>query len=326
MKVGVIGTGKMGENHLKNYLEISDRCEVVGIYDVNEHRASEIASKYGVKYFKDLLELLRNVDAVSIAVPTKYHYEVALVCIDHGVHILLEKPMASQLEEAKNLLRRAETAGIKVQVGHIELYNPLIHLLKERLKDEKIIAIDIHRMQPFDLRMQHVDVVFDLMIHDIYILKELLGSEMIHFNTIGKTSEQMPKHAIVSMLFNNGTVAQLTASYKSQEKIRTIRIFTEKAIFKVDLLRNKIEVNQTTYFSIQNDNVKIPQKLLETIEIPHFNPLKSQLYDFIHSVEMDRTPFVTGEDGMNVLKICSNISDNIKLLSSNYDELTSDEL
>lgn len=325
MKVGVIGTGKMGENHLKNYIEISDQCEVVGIYDVNERRASELASKYNVKYFKELEELLRNVEAVSIAVPTKYHYEVAMVCLNHGVHILLEKPMANKVIEAKRILKRAGSTGVKVQVGHIELYNPLIHLLKERLKDEKIIAIDIHRMQPYDMRMKNVDVVFDLMIHDIYIVKELLGSEITHFNTIGKMAEQMPKHAIVSMLFENGTVAQMTASYNSQEKIRSIRIFTEKAIFKVDLLKNKIDVNRTTHFSVQNGELTFPQKLLETIEVPHFNPLKSQLQDFIHCLQTDRTPFVTGEDGMNVLKICTRISNDIKQWSSNHDGMLFDD-
>lgn len=308
MKVGVIGTGSMGENHVRTYTSLSGYCQLVGIYDSDKNRGREIADKYQVNLFDSITELLQAVDIVSIAVPTEYHYEIGLACIQHKVHMLMEKPIASNRNQAKMLIKKANEAGVKIQVGHIELYNPVINIIKNILVDEEVIAIDIHRMNPYDSRVLKVDVVHDLMIHDMYILRELLNDEITDFYAIGKTIDETSKHAVVIAKFTNGIIAQLTASFKSIEKIRTIRIFTEKSLIKGNILDRKIEIIKLPKYYIKQRDGHLPQRIIETIEIPSNEPLKMQLMDFIDCVKNDTTPKVTGEDGVKALTICNKIS------------------
>ncbi|MFE0625078.1 Gfo/Idh/MocA family protein [Priestia aryabhattai] len=308
MKVGVIGTGSMGENHVRTYTSLSRYCQLIGIYDTNKNRGHEIADKYKLNLFDSLTELLQAVDIVSIAVPTEYHYEIGLACIQHKVHMLMEKPIASNSNQAKILIKKANEAGLKIQVGHIELYNPVISIIKNILADEKVIAIDIHRMNPYDPRVSKVDVVHDLMIHDMYILRELLNDEIMDFYAIGKTIDKTSKHALVIAKFTNGIIAQLTASFKSLEKIRTIRIFTEKSLIKGNFLDRKIEIIKLPIHYIKQGDDYLPERIIETIEIPYNEPLKMQLMDFIDCVKNDTTPRVTGEDGVKALIICNKIS------------------
>ncbi|WP_421536082.1 Gfo/Idh/MocA family protein [Priestia sp. D3YE.R1] len=312
MKVGVIGTGSMGEKHVRTYIALSDYCNLTGIYDNDKARTKEIADKYEVTPFESITELLQVVDIVSIAVPTEYHYEIGLLCIQHKVHMLIEKPITHTVNQAKELIQNAKEKGLKIQVGHIELYNPLINILKHMLINEKVIAFDVHRMSSDDQRLKKVDVVQDLMIHDIYILKELLNSEISSLHAVGQMINNTPKHASAIIKFMGGTVAHLTASFKSVEKIRTIRVFTDKSIISVNLLNGKIERIKTPsyYKSVKKDDTDI--KIVETIEVPYSDPLKLQLIDFINSVKNDTPLTVKGEDGVNALAICNRISSCIK--------------
>lgn len=311
MKVGVIGTGSMGENHVRTYNSLSSYCQLVGIYDSDENRGREIAKKYEVRLFDSVTELLQAVDMVSIAVPTEYHYEIGLACIQHNVHMLMEKPIASTVPQAKTLVEKANEKGVKLQVGHIELYNPMISMLKNILANEKVIAIDVHRMNSYDPRFLKVDVVHDLMIHDFYILRELLDDEMIDFYGIGKMIDNTIKHAVVVSQFENGVVAQLTASFKSEEKTRTIRVVTEKGLIKGDLLNKKIEIVRSPEYYMNQGTHHFSQRITESIDIPYNEPLRMQLIDFISCVKNGTTPSVTGEDGIQVLTICNKISESI---------------
>ncbi|MFQ6585400.1 Gfo/Idh/MocA family protein [Priestia megaterium] len=310
MKVGVIGAGNMGENHVRAYASLVDYCQLIGLYDTNKERGNEIANRYHINQFDSLNELLEAVDIVSIAVPTEYHYEIGLACIKHGVHMLMEKPIASNVIQAKILTEKAKKAKVKLQVGHIELYNPIINLLKNILDNEEIIAVDVHRMNSYNSKLLNVDIVQDLMIHDIYILRKLLDDKIINFYAIGN---HIHKHVVVIAEFEKGIIAQLTASFKSEEKTRTIRVITEKALIRVNLLDEKIEIiRRPSTCHMKNETDYHPEKIIESIDISNKNPLKTQLIDFINCVKNDTTPLVTGEDGIKALTICSKISEFIK--------------
>src|SRR5690625_146122 len=229
MKVGVIGTGHMGENHVRTYLSLQDHCQFVGIYDHDENRSRQIAEKYNVSQFQSLEALLQKVDAVSVAVPTEFHYDIGLTCIKYNVHMLMEKPITSTIVQAKDLNQKAINAGVKLQVGHIELYNPLITFLIKELEHSDIIGIEFHRMSPYSDRIKRVDVVKDLMIHDLYILQKIFSEKLLEFYALGKMIENTSKHAAVMIERSEGVIAQLTASFKSKRKLRTIQVLTEEA-------------------------------------------------------------------------------------------------
>lgn len=298
MKVGVIGTGNMGENHVRTYLSLHDHCQLVGIYDNDENKGRQIAEKYKVKQFKSMNNLLKSVDAVSIAVPTEFHYDIGLLCIQHNVHMLMEKPITNTVVEAKDLLEKASKEGVKLQVGHIELFNPLIQVLTKELENKEVIGIDFHRMSPYDERIKNVDVVKDLMIHDLYILQKLFKDKFMEYYALGNIIENTPKHAVVIAKTTEGVIAQLTASFKSKRKSRTIQILTEDAFIEADILKNEIKIKQDTVTrNISVDNL--------------IQPLSIQLSDFINCIKLDRDPSVSGEDGMKALLITNEISDAI---------------
>jgi len=309
MKVGVIGTGNMGENHVKTYLSLQEHCQLVGIYDIDSIKAQQIAKKYQVKQFQSIDDLLQAVDAVSIAVPTKYHYEVGLNCIKHNVHMLMEKPIASTIKEAEDLIQKAYQAGIKLQIGHIELFNPFIQFLTQELKDETIIGMSIHRMSPYDERMKNVDVVNDLMIHDIYIVNKLLNDNNItEYYALGKTIDNTTKHAVVIMKSAKGVTAHLTASFKSKKKIRTIQILTEESLIEADILNQRMNITRSV---LENkSNTLIP--VTETIDIDDtLQPLTIQLTDFLNCIKKDTVPTVPGEEGLRVLTLTNEIKNAI---------------
>ncbi|MBT2756345.1 Gfo/Idh/MocA family oxidoreductase [Mesobacillus foraminis] len=314
MKAGVIGTGSMGENHVRTYISLADHCELVGIFDKNEKRAQEIADKYQIKAFSTLDELLEEVDLVSVVVPTEFHYEVGLACIRHNVHMLMEKPIASTVSEAESLIEKAAERGVKIQVGHIELYNPIISILKKAIDNENVIAVEAQRMNPFDPRLAKVDVVQDLMIHDLYILSELLNENIRDLYALGKEIDGSQKHTMVLLRFQNGTLGQVAASFKSEEKIRMVRVITEKALYKADLLKMKIEITRPVHYYMKQEIGHMNQKVTECIHIPPVEPLKLELMDFMDSVKNNTEPSITGEDGIRALTLCTEINRFIKNL------------
>ncbi|QDP39289.1 Gfo/Idh/MocA family oxidoreductase [Radiobacillus deserti] len=296
MKVGVIGTGNMGENHVKTYLAMKEHCQLVGIYDNDPKQGRQISDKYTIKQFQSLSELLRSVDAVSIVVPTEYHYEIGLRCIENKVHIFMEKPITDTVDQALDLIEKAEKAGVKLQVGHIELFNPLIQTLAEQLSDQTIIELDFHRMSPYNEKLKNVDVVKDLMIHDLYILQSFIKQDkLLNFFSMGQIIENTPKHASVLTKSEAGVIAKLTASFKSKRKVRTIQILTEDALIEADILNNQLKITR--------DLVSQELRIHDTIQ-----PLQRQLTDFIECIRSDRIPTVTGYDGVKTLQKANEIS------------------
>jgi virulence factor len=306
MKVGVIGTGNMGENHVRTYLSIRDHCELVGIYDKNENKRDQIAKKYKVKPFQSVDLLLQSVDAVSIAVPVEFHYEIGLVCIENKVHMLMEKPISSTVAQAEELLAKAREAGVIMQVGHIELFNPVIQLLAQQLENEHIIGIDFQRMSPYDERIKNVDVIKDLMIHDLYILSALLNDHLEAYYALGDNNEYNPTHAVVITKSSKGVTAQLTASFKSRKKFRCIQVLTEDAFIEADILNGKITITRT----FTENMMKMPVPITQSIQVDQsIQPLRIQLLDFVNCVKSNATPTISGADGINALAISNKISD-----------------
>lgn len=311
MKVGVIGTGNMGENHVRTYLSIDDHCQFIGIYDDDEQKRRQVAQQYNVKPFQSVDGLLESVDAVSVAVPTEFHYEIGLACIRHNVHMLMEKPMTRTLLQADDLIDKAFKAGVKLQAGHIELYNPFIQVLLNMVKNETIIGIAFYRINPSDAKLKNVDVVKDLMIHDIYILNKLLQDNRMAFFALGMMNSGTPTHAAAVARTSQGTTAQLTASFKSERKIRTIQILTEDAFIEADLLDGHIKITRSFIEETRNH----PVPLSQTIQVENsIQPLSLQLMDFIKCVESGTEPSVSGEDGKQALMVANQITESITAL------------
>lgn len=311
MKVGVIGTGHMGENHVRTYLSLNDHCQFIGIYDHDRTKGKQIAEAYQVTQFHTLPDLLQSVDAVSIVVPTEFHYDIGLTCIKNRVHMLMEKPITSTVAQAEDLHKRAKDAGIILQVGHIELFNPFIQLLMQEVEQERIIGVAFQRMSLYDERMQKVDVVKDLMIHDLYILHELLREQMVDIHAIGSVLENTPTHAAAIIHSSSGVTAQLTASFQAKRKKRTIQILTDRTFIEADILNN--ELKQT--YSIQEKTSESDIAITKNLQIDHAaQPLTIQLLDFLYRIRSGSAPAVTGMDGADVLRLTNEISETIQRL------------
>ncbi|WP_226526790.1 Gfo/Idh/MocA family protein [Metabacillus niabensis] len=304
MKVGVIGIGNMGEKHVLTYSTLAQYCNLVGVYDNDLKKSTQISKKYNILMFEHVTDLLKEVDAVSIAVPTEFHYEIGLLCIQHKVHILMEKPIAFSIDQAKILKEKADKAGIKFQVGHIELFNPLIQVLKNKMTQAEILAIYMHRMSPYNEKLKNIDVVQDLMIHDLYILEELLDDEITTFFSMGNIIESTPKHAMVLLKSSKEVVAHITASFKAPYKKRMIQIFQENSYIEADLLKNEIKVIKSNN-EISNTSIIHT----ETQHVPSTSqPLKNQLLSFINCIKNDNDPRVTAIHGIKALEISNAIS------------------
>ncbi|QOT00063.1 Gfo/Idh/MocA family oxidoreductase [Brevibacterium sp. JNUCC-42] len=313
MKVGVIGTGVMGKHHVRVYSSLIDQCQLVGVYDADQKRAQEISREYDILSFATLDELLERVDAVSIAVPIPAHYEVGMACIRHGVHMLMEKPITATVAEAGKLIDRAKEAHLQLQVGHIELFNPAVAVLRSILEGEEIIAIDMHRMSPMEPRIQGIDVVLDSMLHDIYILQHLQPGALDRLHAVGQYYQGAIKHAVALFQFESGVIAQITASHLTEEKVRTLRVVTRRAFVQVDLLDKKVVVSRATNFYLEKQSDGYSQQnILEKVIVPGVEPLRAELLDFLQSITTKKPAFVTGESGLQALQLATEITQQIE--------------
>jgi predicted dehydrogenase len=319
--VGVIGVGHLGSLHAKMYAEI-ESAQLVGVYDVDSARAKQIAEQYDTKAYSSIAELLNNCKAVSIATTTKTHYEVAQKAINAGVHVLIEKPITRTVDEAESLIKLAKQKKVKIQVGHIERFNPaLLALEKYHLQP---MFIESHRLAQFNPRGTDVAVVLDLMIHDIDIIMGLVNSDVknIHANGVAVVSENVDI-ANARIQFANGCVANVTASRISQKKMRKMRMFQRDAYISVDFSDGLAEVfrladgndgssgmtmmlGEITRGSVKRNIV------YERPEIKEVNALKFELEQFIDTVVHDKEPVVTGEEGKRALQIAHDIIEKIE--------------
>jgi predicted dehydrogenase len=277
----------------------------VGVVDTNEQRATEVAAELGTRPFGSYEELARMVDAVSIAVPTSKHFEVAEHFLNRKKHVLLEKPIATTVEEADELIRLSEQCGVTLQIGHLERFNAAVQTLRKRIK--KPMFIESHRLAPFTPRGCDVNVVLDLMIHDLDIILNLLDSsveQVIDAVGVPLVSGQ-EDIANARLLFENGCVANVTASRVSAEPMRKIRIFQPYTYFSLDYAAQEIKCYHLKEGPLDWNN---PQALvIDEIHVEKEEPLKREITSFVDCVVKGQPPVVTARDGREALDVAARI-------------------
>ncbi len=296
-RVAVIGVGYLGKFHAEKY-SLLPNADLVAVVDIDQSKVDEIANKFGTKGYTDYRDVLGKVDAVSVAVPTMCHFEVARDFLRSDAHILLEKPITSTVEEAEELIRIANEKNLVLQVGHIERFNPVIMALDGVLNEPRFI--ESIRIAPFKPRGTDVNVVIDLMIHDIDIIQNIVNSPVQHISSIGApvfTPEEDIANARIQ--FENGCVANVTASRISLKSERRMRIFQPDAYITLDFQHKKMAVFRKGEGEMFPGvpNIKIEEKVLEQADA-----LQEEISSFLESVQTGRPPVVTAEDGKRALE------------------------
>jgi len=313
LRVGVVGTGYLGKFHAEKYARMDD-VDLVGIADINKSQAEKIAEKYSVKAYTSHKDILDKVDAVSIVVPTPAHYKVSRDFLEHDVDVLIEKPMTTTLKEADKLIRIAEARGLIIQVGHLERFNPAVIALRDYVK--KPMFIESHRLSTYKERAADVSVVLDLMIHDIDIISNFVRSKIksIHAAGIPVISGHVDI-ANARLEFENGCVANVTASRISNRDERKIRLFQRDAYISVDFANREIAVVKQ---SKKNESSIIPGMEINNLCFTKGDALDDELKFFVKAVTKREAPEVTGKVGRDALKIALSIMQQIQKRNISY--------
>ena len=303
LRIAVIGVGHLGEYHVQKYQAISN-VELVGVVDANHDRGSEIAKRYGVKAYSNHEQILDRVDAVSLAVPTEMHFEVAKDILAKGVHLLIEKPITYELEPADTMVKMARERGLVFQVGLIERFNPAVVKMASLLNQP--VFLESHRMNEFTIRGIDVDVVLDLMIHDLDIILHNVAADIREVHAVGMSViTGKTDIANARIVFEDGTVANLTASRVSSKTLRKIRVFQPDAYLSVNCLKREISI---IGLGIEVDDLNdFPSLTPEKIKFPGRDPLADEISSFVDAVVNRSDPVVSGEDGRRALEVALGI-------------------
>lgn len=309
LNVGVIGIGMMGQNHARVYSEIAN---LVGISDLDEKKLNEISKRFNVKGYKhydDLLER-KDLEAVSVSSPTSTHYDIVNEAIDAGKHVLVEKPMGGDLEKARELLAKARRKGVVLAVGYIERHNPVVGFTKgliEKRQFGDVISVSSRRVSSFPSRIKDVGVILDLGIHDIDVIRYLLGSKVKSvFALTGKTGEkEFEDHANILLEFENGVFAFTEVNWLTPMKVRKVSLTCSLNFVEMDYINQNIQISSSTIKRIDPGNLyRIPQEYEERkIELERREPLKNELSDFLGAIQHGGEPLVSGEEGVRTLEI-----------------------
>ncbi|MBI4432129.1 MAG: Gfo/Idh/MocA family oxidoreductase [Candidatus Omnitrophica bacterium] len=301
LKMAVIGVGKLGSRHAEVYSKLPG-VELVGVCDLNRTRAEEAAAHCKTRAFGDYRELLGLVQAASIAVPSHAHYEISKAFLEKNVHLLIEKPITTKLEEADQLLSLAREKKLLIQVGHIERFNSAIRTIKDIIKAPRFI--ECHRLGPYDPRVADVGVTLDLMIHDIDIVLDLLRSPIKSVDAVGAfILSKTEDIANARIRFSNNSVCDLTASRVTPDgKQRKIRIFQDNAYISLDYV-----TQEALIYTKEGSRIEFKK-----IDIQKSDSLKEELSDFVECVRSNRKPLVSGEEGREALKLALEISQQIR--------------
>jgi predicted dehydrogenase len=304
VRVAVVGVGALGQHHARVYAALPD-VRLTGVYDVDAARAAEVAGRHGCGVFPHLGDLLAAADAVSVAVPTVDHHRVARSLLEAGKDVLLEKPMTATLEEAEDLIRLADERRAVLQVGHIERFNPAVDVLRTVARPR---FIEVHRLGSFSPRSLDIDVVLDLMIHDLDIVLSLDGSEAVQVDAVG-VPVLTPRVDIanVRLRFASGLIANLTASRVSAEKVRKFRVFAPRTYVSVDLARREAQV-----YRLEEGGGGVPDIRVEQTSAADEEPLRRQLASFVEAVRTRGAPVVPGAAGLRALTLAHAILERIR--------------
>jgi predicted dehydrogenase len=305
LRVGVIGVGYLGRHHARLLSDLPG-VRLAGIVDRNDLRARQIAAQYATDALPGPEALFERVDAVTVAVPTESHHAVARVALERGIGVLVEKPMTRTLDEADDLIAVAERTGAVLAVGHTERYNPAVTAAMPLVADPGFI--EIHRLGTFPERSLDIDVVFDLMIHDLDVLLATVGQEVVAVEAVGvPVLTGRVDIANARLRFASGCIANVTASRISRERVRKLRYFQPDAYISIDYAAQEVE-----HFTVARGVVPpVPVIQGGRLEIARQEPLRLELLDFVDAVRAKRSPRVTGIDGRRALALARRITDAI---------------
>ena len=307
LRVGVVGTGYLGKFHAEKYARMDD-VELVGVVDIDRSQAKNIAKECCTKAFSKHTDILNKVDAVSIVVPTPAHFKVSRDFLKHDVDVLIEKPITTTIEEADELIGLAESKGLIIQVGHLERFNPAVVALRDYVK--KPVFIESHRLSTYKERAADVSVVLDLMIHDIDIISNFVKSKVKSIHAAG--IDVISKHVDIAnarLEFENGCVANVTASRISTRDERKIRLFQRDAYISVDFANHGITIVKK---SNKDKSRIIPGMDINKLCFNKGDALDDELKSFVKAVKNRKSPEVTGQVGRSALKIALNIMQQIQ--------------
>jgi predicted dehydrogenase len=322
LRVAVVGVGHLGKEHARVYAELPGVI-LAGVVDIRAEQAEKIARLYNTRYFLNYKEIIEKVEAVSITVPTTLHYAIAKEFLQHGVHVMIEKPMTGTISDARDLINVSKVKGVVLQAGYIERFNPVIAAIKRFAINPRFI--ECHRLSPFTFRSADISVVLDLMIHDIDILLHITGSTVKKLDAVGvNVISDKEDIANVRILFENGCVANITASRVSLTPMRKIRIFSEDSYISIDyqkkdaLLYKKspeltlkaLNVSEMDVSTIADLRSYVFGDLLKVEHIKmddDYEPLKRELESFVHCIVEHKEPLVSGEDGLKAIKVANDI-------------------
>jgi len=307
VRTAVIGVGYLGRFHAQKYARLPE-ANLVSVVDINSQRGSQVAREVNTQALTDYRDLIGKVDAVSIVAPTPQHFAIAKEFLSSGVHVLLEKPMTKNLEEADELIATAKKSGAILQVGHLERFNSAFTAIRPRLRNP--MFIEAHRLALFNERGLEVDVILDLMIHDIDIVLNIINAPLKNVHASGVSAlSHLPDIASVRMEFDNGAVANLTASRISIKSMRKLRIFQENCYFSADYATKRA---YAVYKEAESGEDGFPQLSMEEFEIIEKDSLEEEIVAFLRSVRTAARPEVDGEQGRRALAVALEISSRIE--------------
>lgn len=321
LKIGVLGAGHLGKIHIRLLKELSEEFDLVGFFDPYEPNAAAVMEQFGIKRFDSIEALLEEVDCVDIVTPTIAHFECASLAMRKTKHVFIEKPITETIEEARILMSLAQEAGVKVQVGHVERFNPAFAAAVPYFN--RPMFIETHRLAQFNPRGTDVPVVLDLMIHDLDIILSVVKSGIKRISASGvAVVSDTPDITNARIEFDNGCVANLTASRISMKNMRKSRFFQKDAYISVDFLTKELEVVRMetiegepnpfdVVFDMGNGN-PVKKVYFDKPELDEVNAIKEELRTFALSINENTTPIVSIEDGYNALDVAHQILEKLK--------------
>ncbi|MCB1324129.1 MAG: Gfo/Idh/MocA family oxidoreductase [Spirochaetales bacterium] len=320
IKVGLVGTGHMGQYHVNVAVGLND-YDVLGIYDADGARCTEIAERFGVRPYTEYSQMLDEVDAVVVAVPTVHHHKIALEAVQAGRHVLVEKPMTETVAQARELVELADSKNLIFQVGHVERFNGAV-LELGKMVDQPIL-IESRRLAPFSPRINDVGVVLDLMIHDIDIVLNLVNDNVSSVHARG-VSVFSPREdvAVATLQFESGTVANLVASRATQAKVRRLNITQPNAFIVLDFATQDIDVHRraSSAYLMTREELKYKQEaFVEKIAVHRDNPLRQEHQHFIACIRGSQEPIVGGQEELRTLEIANEILGQIESTMAKID-------
>ncbi len=312
LKIGVFGVGHLGKFHLNNWKEIAG-TELIGFYDPNDDTAKEVSEKYQLPRFLDADTLIETCDALDIVAPTNFHFDLCEKVIRKGKHVFVEKPLANTMEEGRQLVKLARESNIKLQVGHVERFNPAFLAVMDM--ELNPMFIEVHRLAQFDPRGTEVSVILDLMIHDIDIILSIVKSGVKNISASGvAVMTDTPDIANVRIEFDNGCVANLTSSRISMKKMRKMRLFQKDAYIGIDFLNKKTEIikqkepqdSNVFAFDIETPKGKKTLAIANPV-VPEVNAIKRELEEFKNAVVNNTKTIVSEIDGLLAMEVAHQI-------------------